>query len=103
MKEARLFTFVYKVAEKPDRWVDELTVVVEATDPDLGIDQIQNRVTNYMQTGDNLAVLRELRGDISFDWRSQGPETLPNSYPVFDEDGLRIFTPFRGVKTNDGM
>jgi hypothetical protein len=101
MKESRLFTFVYKVAEKPNRWVSDLTVMAEATDAELGIDEIQERVTKYMKSGDNLAILRELRGDISFDWRSQGPEILPNSDPVFDEDGLRIFAPVRGVKTTD--
>ncbi len=100
-KKSRLFTFVFNVAEKPNRWVSDLTVIAETADLELGIDEIQERVTKYIETGDNLALLRELRGDISFDSRSQGPETRPSSDPVFDQDGLGVFAPLRGVKMND--
>ncbi len=71
MSNDRLFTFCYEVAEKPKRWVDDLTLIVQAVDLTLGMADIEERVTSYMTSGDNPPWLRELRGDISLKWHRE--------------------------------
>jgi hypothetical protein len=102
MANPRFFTFEYNVADKPRRWVNDLTVMVEAADPNLTIDEIQEHVTNYLTTGDNPPFLRELRGDISFAWRTEANEIVrPNSEPVVNNDGLKIYAPVKGPKIDE--
>jgi hypothetical protein len=43
-------------------------------------------------------MLRELRGALSLDWRSEGDIGEFASKPILDRDGIRVFGPIRGVK-----
>jgi len=99
MKQPLAFTFVFAVAEKPNRWVSDLTVIAVAESSHLTPDEIKDRVTGFVMTGEEPTVLRELRGDIRLDkyWKSPGIST-PTSEPIYDDEGLKIFAPIRGVK-----
>lgn len=101
METLRHFTFEYRVAPKPNRWVSDLTVFAEVSNPVLTPDAVQERVTNYLNTGDNPPMLRELRGALSFDWRSETGAAEFASQPIFDRDGLKIFGPIRGAKMGE--
>lgn len=98
MEKPRRFIFEYRVAPKLNRWVSDLTVFAEVTNPALTADAVQQRVTEYLETGDNPPMLRELRGDLSFDWRSESGVGELASKPIFDHDGLKVFGPIRGVR-----
>lgn len=98
METPRLFTFEFRVAPRPNRWVSDLTVFAEVTNPQLTADTVQQRVTEYLETGDNPPMLRELRGSLSFDWRSEGRVRKFASAPIFDNEGIKIFGPIRGAK-----
>ena len=43
-------------------------------------------------------MLRELRGALSFEWRSEEGVREFASNPIFDRDGIKVFGPIRGVK-----
>jgi hypothetical protein len=98
MEKPRHFTFEYCVAPKANRWVGDLTVFAVVTDAALTADAVQERVTEYLQTGDNPPMLRELRGALSFDGRSKSSVGKFASEPIFDRDGIKVFGPIRGVK-----
>ena len=70
----------------------------EVVNPKLSPDDVQTLVTEYVQTGDNPSMLRELRGDLSFDWRSEGGPDGFASPPIFEIDGVKFFGPIRGVR-----
>lgn len=81
-----------------NRWVSDLTVFAEVVNSELSPDDVRKRVTEYVQTGGNPSMLRELRGDLSFDWRSEGGPNGFASPPIFEADGVKLFGPIRGVR-----
>ena len=93
--------FEYRVAPRPNRWVSDLTVFAQVTNTTLTADVVEECVTKYLNNGDDPPMLRELRGALSLDWRSEGGISEFRSKPIFDHDGIRIFGPIRGVKIEE--
>lgn len=100
-RKGRQFVLEYSILEKEQRIrYDTLEVNVAVRDSKISNEEIQKTVTQLLKTTERSAVLRELRGSLSFKAIFERPSPLRfEAPPLIQNEVLTIFPPIRSKET----